>query len=181
MALSKEIRSVVNAIKVVVVTFIYIVLATTSWEFASSYDQYVGSSSGYRADNSPSNVVYNYITALETEDYARAYFYLDPTLPAYPPTLEAFIASVTTHNFTVLDRNEYQLVAEKIEDDGRVRVEIKEHLRTEGNLLKRIGFHYALGNYFYLRPTDDGWKLNEGLTLFSACWVNPDYLRSCHP
>ena len=44
----------------------------------------------YQADGTPEATVFNYIFALQREDYARAYSYLSPTVDGYPSSATAF-------------------------------------------------------------------------------------------
>jgi hypothetical protein len=45
---------------------------------------------GYLADDTPAGVANNYLLALQREDYERAYRYLSPELPGYPPDAATF-------------------------------------------------------------------------------------------
>lgn len=49
----------------------------------------------YQPDDTPAGVAFNYLLALQQQDYERAYRYLSPSLPGYPDSLEAFVSDIT--------------------------------------------------------------------------------------
>jgi len=53
----------------------------------------------YRTDGRPDAAAYNYLLAMQTEDWERAYTYLSPELACYPESLETFVNDVTDNRF----------------------------------------------------------------------------------
>lgn len=51
-------------------------------------------SSTYQPEDTPAGVAYNYLLALQQEDFPRAYSYLSPTIPGYPANNDNFTRNV---------------------------------------------------------------------------------------
>ena len=53
----------------------------------------------YKPDDTPENIVHNYLLAVENQDYARAYTYLSPSLDGYPPDMQVFIEDIERNSW----------------------------------------------------------------------------------
>lgn len=56
---------------------------------------------GYRSDDTPEAAVHNYLLALKLTDFPRAWSYLAPSLPGYPPNAEAFADDITENRWLI--------------------------------------------------------------------------------
>jgi hypothetical protein len=57
----------------------------------------------YRSEATPAGVTHNYLLALKQQQYARAYGYLSPRLPGYPPDARAFADDVDEQSAYTFD------------------------------------------------------------------------------
>src|SRR3990172_9629643 len=53
----------------------------------------------YQSEDSPEGITHNYLLALQQKDYERAYRYLSPELPHYPPDIDKFMADVQSQDY----------------------------------------------------------------------------------
>jgi hypothetical protein len=127
----------------------------------------------YRQDDSAEAVVYNYLVALQQDDFRRAYSYLSPEMAGFPPDLSAFVQDVGDHEQAFRRGQEVTLHVEPAvvaSDTDRVSavVPVREMITSDDGI-------YAEGNPkhpFEMRLVlkEDGWKLVGGDRYWAATW-----------
>ncbi len=128
---------------------------------------------GYRPDDSPENIVHNYLLAIEDRDYARAYSYLSPDLDGYPADLEQFVQDVERNSWNFHRQGDHSLSVQSSRPAGRETL-VSVRLVTYYN-----NFPFASQpntNLFTLRlkPGGPGWVIVSGEEFFWNCWAKLD-------
>ncbi|HID63863.1 MAG TPA: hypothetical protein EYP49_14175 [Anaerolineae bacterium] len=81
----------------------------------------------YRTENTPEGVAYNYLLALQKEDYQRAYGYLSSTIEGYPVSVERFTEDVKDSSWLFrLDTDTTLAVESSRVTANRAVVEVRE-------------------------------------------------------
>jgi hypothetical protein len=126
----------------------------------------------YRDDDSPDAVVHNYLLALRTDDFQRAYECLSPTLAGYPDNLEIFIENVEDRSYKFRLDNEVALNVEsaKIRADTAT-VEVLETRAFDGGPMD--SGQVNRGFDMKLRQDNGAWKLVDGDSYWYSCWDDP--------
>ena len=123
----------------------------------------------YREEDTPEGVAYNYLLALQKEDYVRAYGYLSPTLKGYPQSADSLAITVY--------KNEY---AFPFDQNGTLEID-------SANILGDLAFVKVLETRYYggglfdsgqretyfdmeLERVDGEWKVNDSDDYFVPCW-----------
>ena len=99
---------------------------------------YVLSPSGgtYMQDDSPEGVMHNYMLALQTKDYERAYSYLSPELLGYPKDANAFILDVLDHSrYFEMDSVTISVDTGELIGGTWASVDVRESRFYEGDIL----------------------------------------------
>src|SRR5262245_55998301 len=100
----------------------------------------------YQAEDTPEGVAFNYLFALQQEDYERAYGYLLPDLKVYPGDVDAFRDDILDYSWTFrsLDDSSTTLEIESADLlDQRADVTIRETRFYEGDLFSSSQYTYT--------------------------------------
>ncbi|NUM47099.1 MAG: hypothetical protein HUU38_20555 [Anaerolineales bacterium] len=128
----------------------------------------------YLAENSPENIVHNYLLALQQENFERAYTYLSAEVPGYPTSAWEFEREV--------QQNRWRF---RLEQDVSVSIEetkIRETYATVQILETRFygpdlfDSGQSLSTFeMDLRLENGQWKIVDGDAYFSWCWTDLDH------
>ena len=128
---------------------------------------------GYKPDDSPENITHNYLLAIENRDYERAYTYLSPDLPGYPPDLETFIQDTERNPWNFRREVDHSLSVQSsraVGEDTIVIVRLVEYYN-------QLPFNSQPNTNTFsmrLKPGGPGWMLISGEQFFWECWEKPD-------
>lgn len=129
----------------------------------------------YQTEDVPEGVAFNYLFALQQEDYERAYSYLSPALKGYPRDVETFRDDIRDHSwqFSGLNDSSTTLEVDSVDVNGaRADVTIRETHFYEGDLF--TSGQYT--NFFTitLRQDENGqWKIVKSGDYWLSCWNDP--------
>ncbi|HEU0294378.1 MAG TPA: hypothetical protein VFR47_16685 [Anaerolineales bacterium] len=126
----------------------------------------------YQAEDKPEGVAFNYLFALQQEDYERAYGYLSPTIKRYPRTVEKFRDQVRDYswNFRAVDDTSTTLEVDSVEVNEQLAyVGIRETQFYEGDLFSSS--EHSRVFEMTLRQDENGqWKIVESDSYWVHCW-----------
>lgn len=124
---------------------------------------------GYRVDDSPENVVHNYLLAMEDRDYARAYTYLSPDLKGYPPDLDTFIQDTERNSWNFRRDVDHSLSVQSSRVVGEETLVIVRLVEYYNNL--PFGSQPNTSTFtMRLKPGGPGWVIFSGDQFFWECW-----------
>lgn len=132
----------------------------------------------YQAEDTPEGVAFNYLFALQQEDYERAYGYLSLTIKGYPSDAEAFADDIRDNSwqFSGVNDSSTTLEVDSVDISGaRADVKIRETHFYEGDLFNS-GQYTNIFN-ITLRQAENGqWKIVKSEGYWLGCWSDPkDY------
>jgi hypothetical protein len=150
---------IVGVILLVVVVFVYIL--------SPSGDTYI-------QDDSPEGVMHNYMLALQTKDYERAYSYLSPELLGYPKDANAFKKDVLEYRrFFEMDSVTISVDTGEIIGGSWAVVEVRESSFDERNIFDR-GSRIRIAE-FRLQMEEGSWRIYDVDDI--SRWWNMYFLR----
>jgi len=126
----------------------------------------------YQAEDKPEGVAFNYLFALQQEDYERAYSYLSPTLKSYPRTVEKFRDQIRDYswNFRGLEDTSTTLAIDSVEVNGRqAYVGIRETQFHEGDLFSSSEYSHVF-EMTLRQDENEKWKIVESDSYWVHCW-----------
>jgi type II secretory pathway pseudopilin PulG len=128
----------------------------------------------YQADTTPAGVAFNYLLALQQDDFKRAYSYLSPTLKGYPASAEAFATDVDKYPWRFSARTATTHVIEGTNiTDTRARVTVRETTFANRGIFESSTASHTFGMTLHLE--DDGsWKITLADEYWVSCWDTPD-------
>ena len=130
----------------------------------------------YQSDSSPEGVAFNYLFALQQNDYEKAYGYLAPSIKGYPRTVDAFVDDIKDNSwrFNRLNSSSTTLEVEATNITGqRADVKIRETQFYEGDLFS--SGQYASTFQMELRQDENGkWEITESDDYWAWCWSDSD-------
>lgn len=123
----------------------------------------------YRPENTPEDIVHNYLLALKKGDYERAYNYLSPKLKDYPEDTEAFTDDIDDHSgaFSLDENTSLNVQSSRITGE-RSTVKVLETAFYGGGLFDSGQHDYTFD--MKLRLEDGIWKLVDGDSYWVDCW-----------
>jgi hypothetical protein len=128
----------------------------------------------YQAEDTPEGIAFNYLLAIQKEEYARAYGYLSPSLRNYPATLEDFKDDIADNPWDFRDQQDATLIVRDLEVIGdRATVKIYEtRYYGSGGLFDSGQYTYAFN--MKLQLEDGVWKIVYSPYYFAWCWTHSD-------
>jgi hypothetical protein len=124
----------------------------------------------YQPDDTPEGVAHNYLLALQSEDYERAYSYLSPTLPGYPADAETFERNV--HNsrwsFGYYDDDVSLAVDAATVSGDWAKIVVRKTEFYRGGLFDS-GQHSTTFD-MTLRREEGVWKVTDSDRYWASCW-----------
>ena len=124
----------------------------------------------YRSDDSPEAVVHNYLLALRTGDYERAYECLSPKLISYPKDLETFVEDIEDNEWNFRQNRDVALNVQSAKIRGATAtVEVLETVAYIDGLFDSGQYDRKFD--MKLRQEDGSWKLFDGDSFWTSCWT----------
>jgi hypothetical protein len=123
----------------------------------------------YRGEATPEDVAYNYLLALQKEDYDRAFDYLSPTLKGYPQSADSLAITVYKNQYTFPLDQTVTLEIDSADILGDLAFVKVRETRYYGGGLFDSG---QRENYFdmELKRVDGEWKVIDSDDYFVPCW-----------
>ena len=150
----KFLAGIVGAILLLVVVAVVVVLVRPDAE--------------YRPEDSPENVVHNYLLALQLEDYERAYSYLSPELRHYPRTTADFVSDLSDNYWFRQTASSSLTVNGATISGDTAAVEVVEIRYHSGSL---FGSSQSQDTYIVTVKRIDGqWRVADSAFYFAYCW-----------
>ena len=123
----------------------------------------------YREGTTPMDVAHNYLFALQTADYQRAYAELSPQLRGYPDDLQEFVRQVRSqsYNFPLEEDVALSVLSAEIVDEWAT-VEVSESRFYNGGPFSSN--RYSTTFELELELVEGNWKIAGGHSFFYYCW-----------
>jgi hypothetical protein len=114
-------------------------------------------------------VAYNYILALKQHDDERAYGYLSPDLPGYPPTIDEFAADIDRSSWSFNRESATISISDERITNNHAVVIISETRFYENGLFSSRQYSNPLN--MTLERQGSTWKLRHADVYWYACWA----------
>ena len=128
----------------------------------------------YRDGTSAEDVAYNYMLAIEKEDYPRAYALLSPELEAYPADIQDFIRDVNRDSWQFPTQDESVSMSLQSMREGEGWATATIHITTYNGSGLFGPNRYSNEFQLELEQVDGEWKIAGGDRLFLYCWAQGD-------
>lgn len=130
----------------------------------------------YRPDTTPEGVAFNYLLALQRQEYGRAYDYLSADIPNPPTDAGEFFADIED-SFSCTDQqelsNRFQIEeSETVMFDDRAIVTASQTVYTRGDLFSR-GSYTSRFN-IDLKEEGGEWRITSSDRCWSFDWNRED-------
>jgi hypothetical protein len=121
----------------------------------------------YRAEMAPADSASNYLLAIQRGDTARAYGYLSPTLPGYPPSVADFVADLSRAGTDAARTYE---VLDTTTSGARAVVNVRATSFSQGGLLS--SGQSSRSFTMTLAEEVGAWRLvdSDDWSVWSWCW-----------
>ena len=130
----------------------------------------------YLPDDSPENVVHNYLLALQQNEFDRAYRYLSPDLEGFPASAAAFEQEMKNNSWRFREDVEVTLSVEDAEIKGdQATVQVLESQFYGGGLLE--SGQSVMTFEMELTQLDGEWKITNGDYYFAYCWTSGNFCK----
>ncbi len=124
---------------------------------------------GYVAEDTPEGVARNYLLALRTKDYARAYDYLSANLRGRPDSVQVFYRDVVGNMWQFGENEETaQKVLSGQVNGARAYIEIQETFYVNRGVFGNSSYDSRFE--MRLRLEDGQWKLEAADRYWLDCW-----------
>lgn len=128
---------------------------------------------GYRPDDSPENVTYNFLLAVRQDDFDRAYGYLSPTLPGYPARDEieedinrSYWNMLNSRSAINIETSPAEMTGDEAVVEGRVII------YSQPGPFWWQDYSYDVAFTSQLEQVNGDWKLVGGSSYWVDCWNN---------
>jgi len=130
----------------------------------------------YLADDSPENVVHNYLLALQQNEFDRAYSYLSPDLDGFPSSVDVFERDMKNNSWRFREDIEVSLSIEGAEiKRDQATVQVLESQFYGGGLLD--SGQTVITFEMELIQLDGEWKITNGDYYFAYCWTSGNFCK----
>jgi hypothetical protein len=127
----------------------------------------------YQPDDTPEGAAYNYLLALQKEDYEKAYSYLSPTIFGYPTSVNEFTEDVLNNSWMFRLNRETTISIKSTSINGAIAtVTVLESSFSGGDLFSSGQSTSNFNMKLILR--DDKWRILDSRYYFSNCWSQSD-------
>jgi hypothetical protein len=128
----------------------------------------------FQPEDTPEGIAYNYLVALELEDYGRAYGYLSPTLSGYPDDAETFERNVEDYRWSFDYRDDdVSLAVESVNVSGdKAKIVVGRTRFYRGGLFD--SGQYSTTFAMTLRREEGGWKIIASDRYWAGCWESSE-------
>jgi hypothetical protein len=133
----------------------------------------------YRPETGPEEVAYNYLLALQLNDLARAYGYLDPDLAGFPRTIENFTTDLSRYTNS-LDANRGSVSLEVLSSSitgDRASISVRENRFSQGGLLSSGQSSFNFNIQMRRADPDSPWKVTGSDQYWAWCWNDEEGCR----
>ncbi len=131
----------------------------------------------YQPEDTPEGVAYNYLLALQQEDYARAYGYLSPGLPRYPVSASLFEIQIkNNYRFSRSLDGSTTLTIESTSMfllENRAFISVNETIFYQRDLFN--SGQYTRSFDMTLEMIEGEWKIIDADAYFWGCWNDTSY------
>ena len=126
----------------------------------------------YKPGDSPEGIAFNYLLAIQNEDYERAYSYLSTHLQDYPKTAAEFMRDIENDRWRFRSGSSVSLDITSFDmlGDGEAVVSVRETWFNSGDLFSSSQSRKEFN--IYLEREDGEWKIVDADYYFSACWTS---------
>jgi hypothetical protein len=125
----------------------------------------------YRADDTPAAVAYNFLLALQRQDYARAYSYLSPQLANYPRSVAQFAGELGMQYPGGPERNAAVEVEPAQITGDLATVNVRETIFYTGGLLN--SGENTMTYPILLQRVNGAWQVINGGNHWNGNWQPP--------
>ncbi len=127
-----------------------------------------GNAVGYRPDDTPEGVAFNYLLALHQGDHARAYGYVSPGIKNYPASAGAF-ASAIENTYPRRSDRDVALEIDSVRNENDIAwVKVRETMYFRSG---PFGSSQNTRTFqMMLRREEAGWKITDGDSYFAWQW-----------
>jgi len=130
--------------------------------------------STYHAEENPEDVAFNYLFAMQHEDYERAYGYLSPSIDGYPKDVEAFIQDIHDYegNFYGMgDNTKIKIGSVNTVGSNSIVHIILEHI--DPRLFNITGDFTEEKSIKLQQDVAGKWKIVRSQDYWFPCWSTP--------
>ena len=136
----------------------------------------------YSAGNEPQDIAYNYLLAIQREEYERAYGYVYSDLDGYPTDFNQFRTDVARfRDWDCQENDESRSISYEINEDRPVStigdlaiVNMSQETFYRNRSIFNPSSSYSRDFEMELINTDDGWKLVDSEHCWNSFWVTPE-------
>ena len=130
----------------------------------------------YQAEDTPEGVVFNYLLALQNQDYERAYKYLSPSMESYPESARQFTRDVENNRWAFRLNTDVSLSVEDFTEIGdHATVQVRESRFYGGDIFD--SGHSSTTFTMHLLLESGEWKIADSQSYFAWCWKNKNGCR----
>ena len=124
----------------------------------------------YRTDDTPEGVAFNYLLAIQNEDYDKAYGYLSPLLKDYPASVIEFKRDIQYDRWRFREDSSVSLdiISTDLISATEAVVSVSETWFNSGGLFSSS--QSATDFSIILNMIDGAWKIVDADYYFASCW-----------
>lgn len=144
-------------------------LITTTFFIIQNYEE-----AEYKNENNPEAVVYDYILALNLEEFNKAYPLISTEIPNYPENVIDFEYDLESNRWQ-LDNMDSFSIKKVLLGNGEATVIVSLVEFYQGDLFNSGQSQYE--DKIKLRKENGEWKIYESQHFFYYCWGSNDMCR----
>lgn len=125
----------------------------------------------YLDQNTPESVVHDYLLALQSEDYPKAYSYLSSTIKGYPRTAGKFTADIDNMwELQTISKNTFTIDSAEITPKGDTAAVVVGMTNLRGGGLFNTRQYYSTFGVDLILVKGQ-WKIEHSDRFFAWCWL----------